>query len=114
MSLNKKQARFTECLGELLTYATATGQYVILAEAYRTPEQAAIYAKQGKGIKNSVHTKKLAVDLFRYKDGSVTWDRDEYQKLGDYWKTLDPDARWGGDFRNRDAVHFSFTHNGVA
>jgi hypothetical protein len=26
---------------------------------------------------------------------------------------MDPDARWGGDFRNRDCVHFSFEHGGT-
>ncbi len=114
MSLNEKQARFTRCVGMLIAYATRRNMGVILAEAFRTPEQAAIYAEQGKGIKNSVHTKKLAVDLFRYKDGTVSWDQADYKELGDYWKGLDDDARWGGDFRNRDAVHFSFEHNGVA
>ena len=113
MSLNQKQARFTRCVGKLIQYATRTNMDIILAEAYRTPEQAAIYAKEGKGIKNSVHTKKLAVDIFRYKDGTITWNHDDYQELGDYWKSLDDDARFGGDFRNRDSVHFSFIHNGV-
>ena len=111
--MNEKQARFTLCVAKLLTYAFKTNQPVILAEAYRTKEQAAIYAAQGKGIKNSAHCKKLAVDLFRVKDGSVTWNRDDYYDLAQYWKTLDPDARAGLDFSNRDAVHFSFEHGGV-
>ena len=113
MSLNAKQALFTECIGRLLRYAFANGLPVIIAEAYRTPEQAEIYARQGKGIKNSVHRKKLAVDLFRFKNGTISWDKKDYEDLGRYWKSLNPDARWGGDFKNRDAVHFSFEHNGV-
>jgi hypothetical protein len=89
------------------------GLFVILAEAFRTKEQAEIYAASGRGILNSVHRKKLAVDLFRYKDGTISWDVEDYTQLGQYWKTLHPDARWGGDFLGRrDAVHFSFEHNG--
>lgn len=113
MSLNAKQVEFTRCVGKLLTYASKYGLDVILAEAFRTPEQARIYAEQGKGIKNSVHTKKLAVDLFRFKDGTISWNTDDYARLGEYWKSLHPLARWGGDFKRRDAVHFSFEHNGV-
>jgi len=113
MSLNKKQVEFTKCVGRLLHAAHQQGIDVILAEAYRTPEQARWYAEQGKGIVNSVHTKKLAVDLFVYKDGTVSWDKADYSRLGGIWKALHPLARWGGDFKRRDAVHFSFFHNGV-
>ena len=113
MSLNAKQAEFTRCVGLLLTWAADNGKPVILAEAYRTPEQAEIYARNGKGIKNSAHCKKLAVDVFRYKNGSVSWDNKDYEALGDFWKSLHPLARWGGDFANRDCVHFSLEHQGV-
>lgn len=113
MRLTAKQAAFTDCLGLLLTYASVTGQRVILAEAFRPPELAALYAEQGRGIAGSVHTKKLAVDLFRYVGGTVSWDCGDYAALGAYWKSLHADARWGGDFESRDCVHFSFEHRGV-
>jgi len=112
-TLNAKQAAFTAAVGQLLTAATARGIQVILAEAYRTPAQAALYAKQGKGIKNSNHTKKLAVDLFVMTGGSVSWDNEHYEVLAKIWKNIHPLARWGGDFAGRDSVHFSFEHNGV-
>jgi hypothetical protein len=114
MSLNKKQVRFTKTLGKFLVWCADNGFQVIAAELFRTPEQAAIYAKQGKGIKNSVHTKKLAVDLFLLKDGKITWNTEDYRPLGEKWISMDTDARWGGVFKNRDAVHFSFTHGGFA
>ena len=113
MSLNAKQVEFTRNVGKLLQYASLSSQPVILAEAYRTPYQAAEYARTGKGIKNSAHCKKLAVDLFRFRDGTVSWHWHDYQSLGRYWCSLDPLNRWGGDFKNRDAVHFSMEHNGV-
>ena len=113
MSLNQKQVLFTKTLGEFLVWCAKNGHETILAEAYRTPEQAAIYAKQGKGIKNSVHTKKLAADVFLMKNGTITWDHDDYVVLGEKWESMNELARWGGRFKNRDSVHFSFEHNGV-
>jgi len=114
MSLNEKQAEFTRCLGRLLVWCEDNGISVIGAELYRTKEQAKIYSDQGKGIVNSVHTKKLAIDLFVYTaDKSISWNPDDYKVIGDRWKGLSPFARWGGDFKNRDAVHFSFLHQGV-
>jgi hypothetical protein len=35
----------------------------------------------------------------------------EWEKIGKYWKTLHPLARWGGDWG--DANHISLEHNGV-
>jgi len=116
MTLNEKQAVFTLKMAELIIWAFNHNLPVIGSELYRTPEQAEIYAKSGKGILNSNHCKKLAIDLFAVDPdtGHVTWDEGPYQKLGKIWKTLHPLARWGGDFKNRDSVHFSFEHNGVS
>lgn len=114
MTLNEKQVLFTKTLGRLLAYAARRNIDVILAEAFRTTEQARIYHKKGKGIINSVHCKKLAADLFIYKDGTVTWDPEDYRQLGEHWKKLNDFCRWGGDFKGRDAVHFSFEHNGYS
>jgi hypothetical protein len=113
MTLNDKQALFTKTVGQLLQWCDRYGYPVILAEAYRTPEQAAIYAKQGKGIKNSVHTKKLAVDLLAVVDGKVSWEYSAYEPIGRKWKGLNELARWGGDWPRRDAMHFSFEHKGI-
>lgn len=113
MGLNTKQVRFTRKMAEFQVWCFEQGYELIEAESYRPPWVAEEYARQGKGIKNSVHTKKLARDLFLLIDGAITWNPDDYAPLGAEWKRRDPDARWGGDFRNRDAVHFSFIHNGV-
>ena len=113
MTLNEKQVLFTATLGKFLAWCSLRGYEVILAKVFRTNEQAAIYAKAGKGIKNSVHTKKLAGDIFLMKNGTITWDADDYAPLGKKWKSMNELARWGGDFKGRDAVHFSFEHNGV-
>ena len=113
MGLNEKQALFTGLLGKLLVWCFDNHLDVILAEAFRTPEHAKIYAETGRGIRNSNHTKKLAADLFRYKEGTISWDREDYEVIGCHWKSLHKLCRWGGDFKGRDSVHFSLEHNGV-
>ena len=114
MSLNEKQALFTRLIAELITWCFANGYPVIGAELYRTKEQAEIYAAQGKGIKNSNHRLKLALDLFRMKNGRVTWEDAEYLPIGEKWESMHPLCRWGGRFKRRDAVHFSLIHRGTA
>jgi hypothetical protein len=88
-------------------------------EAYRTPEQAQLNADAGIGIANSVHCKRLAIDINLFLDGELTWNVEDYRELGEKWKTMHPLARWGGDFKGKsgrprpDAVHFSFEWEGV-
>jgi hypothetical protein len=113
MGLNAKQVEFTYTMAKFLVWCHENGFECFGAEWFRTNEQAEIYAKQGKGIKNSVHRKKLAVDLFRVKNGKLTWDKGNYVEMGAKWKSMHDLARWGGDFKRRDSVHFSFEHNGV-
>ena len=120
MKLNEKQVLFTKTLARLLQYAARKNIDVILAEVFRPPEMAKIYAERGTGIAKSVHTKKLAADMYIYKNGTVSWDKEDYRQLGEHWKTLHDFCRWGGDFgkRNdrevgRDPFHFSFEHGGV-
>src|SRR4051812_37238025 len=98
MTLGEKQRRFTQLVGRLIEFAYSNGYELTFAEAYRTPEQAALNAKSGAGIANSLHTKRLAVDLMLFIDGVWQTSPDAYRPLGDYWKTLDPECAWGGDF----------------
>ena len=112
--MNEKQVLFTRLMAELIVQCSSEGIDMIGAELFRTPEQAEIYAKSGKGIRNSNHTRKLAIDLFRYKDGSVSWNHADYERAGEIWKGLHELCRWGGDFTHmRDSPHFSLYHNGV-
>lgn len=122
MTLGDKQRLFTLLVSQLIDHAYHNmGYELTFGEAYRTPEQAAINASKGIGIKNSVHTKRLAVDLNLFLDTSPDKDDDIYQtnseaykELGQYWKTLHPLCRWGGDFHKPDGNHFSMEHEGVA
>ena len=111
MTLSEKQRLFTRHVGDLIRQAFAMGYEAVLAEAERPAATAEFYARQGKGIKNSLHTKRLAVDLLLFKDGIYLTRSSDYMPLGEWWEGQHDLARWGGRFG--DGNHFSFTHGGV-
>ncbi len=82
-----------------------------IGEAFRTKEQAEIYAKRKQGIVNSQHCDQLAIDitLFKFEDGKYKAinEPDQYRNAGNYWKSLNPVNRWGGDWKSpEDPYHF--------
>ena len=112
MTLGQKQRIFTHHVALLIQFAYAIGYELTFAEAYRTPEQAALNAKKGIGIRNSLHTQRLAVDLNLFKGGRYLTSTKAYEPLGKFWITLHPDNVWGGSFG--DGNHFSHKHGGRA
>ncbi len=114
MTLGEQQRLFTKMVGKLIEWAyEQPGMSLTVGECYRTPEQAAWNAAHGKGIVNSLHTSRLAIDLNLFIGGEYHTDPAAYSTLGAYWKTLHPLCRWGGDFKVVDADHFSMEWNGV-
>jgi hypothetical protein len=114
MTLGERQRIFVRLVGMLIEFAYQSGYELTLGEAYRTPEQAALNAESGKGIANSLHTQRLAIDLNLFKDGKYLTDSESYRPLGEYWKSLHPDCCFGGDFKPRsDGNHFSLTYGGI-
>ena len=116
MSLSKKQQRFTARLSELLAYAHAKGYRLTLGDGYRDPRVFGDFGeKKAYASANSVHKLRLAIDLNLFINGEYVTDgaHSAYADLGRFWKSLDPDARWGGDFLSGDSNHFSFTHWGA-
>ncbi|WP_392551236.1 M15 family metallopeptidase [Orbus wheelerorum] len=108
-TLSQKQQRFSHMIGLLILFAyKQTGYGLTFGEAFRTPEMAAIYAQKGSGIKNSLHTERLAIDLNLFIDGVYQQDSQTYKLLGEYWESLG--GTWGGRFN--DGNHFSLAHNG--
>jgi hypothetical protein len=98
-TLSEKQALFSYNASKLVSYIYQKGYYCTMGEVYRPTEQAALYAKEGKGIKNSLHCKKLAMDITLFKSGNSTpCTADHYAQFGTYWKSLDKHNKWGGDF----------------
>lgn len=109
MTLSEKQRKFTRMVADLIVWAYDNNFELTFAEAYRTPEQAALNAKTGAGIKNSLHTQRLAIDLNLFIGGQYMTDGVAHAPLGKYWESIG--GTWGGRFG--DANHYSLEHNGV-
>jgi hypothetical protein len=113
-SLRQKQSRFVRYVGRLIQFATDSGYELTAGEFYRTPTEAALNAQQGDGIRNSLHTIRLAVDFNLFKAGVLCNDVASFEPLGIFWENLATDCAWGGRFHERpDPYHFSISHNGV-
>lgn len=110
VTLGQKQRRFTLLVAKLIEYAYSQGYELSFGEAYRTPEQAAANAKSGKGIANSLHCDRLAIDLNLFKDGTYLTSSESHRPLGEFWESLDPNCAWGGRFG--DGNHYSYMHGG--
>ena len=106
-------ARFEVWIYECTPYRVRSGEFL------RSRAEAKRLASIGKGIVNSNHCLKLAKDIFLSRNGNVTWEYKDYRVVAEYWLKQHELCRWGGAFRGngrgpgRDAVHFSFIHNGV-
>jgi hypothetical protein len=105
--LSQQQTIFAKNVAQLILFIEDSGKHCTFGEAYRSPEQAAIYAKEGKGIKNSLHCLRLAVDLNLF-DSNFTYriDAEFYMPVADYWKKLHVQNRAGIDFHKVDSNHF--------
>jgi hypothetical protein len=76
--------------------------WVTLDEAYRTPEQAKINEEKGVGIKDSLHCKRLAIDLNVYNNGRYLYDSRDYVPFGKFWESLSRQNRSGCWFTDKD------------
>lgn len=110
MTLRQKQSLFVVLVARLIQHATALGYELTFGEAHRSPEEAARLAKDGKGIANSLHTQRLAIDLNLFKNGQYLTSTDSHRPIGEWWEAQHPLCRWGGRFR--DGNHYSLAHGG--
>lgn len=112
--LLKQQLLFTELIRGLLGQMHGAGYGITLDEAYRPPETAALYAKQGRGSKHSCHCQKLAIDINLFRALTYCDQGTDYAPFGAWWKQQHVLCRWGGDFKSRDYRHFSLEWQGHA
>lgn len=104
MTLREKQSLFAECIAILIRWAFCHGYQVTCGDFFAT-----------SGHKeNSNHYIRLAADLNLFKDGKYLDKTEDHAPLGEYWKTLHPLCRWGGDFEKPDGNHYSIEHLGKA
>jgi len=105
------QILFSRLLPRLIDRAHFLGYEVVMGELYRPKEMAEIYAARGSGIKNSNHTRCIAVDLNLFKDGKYLKKTDAYRVLGEWWVEQHELCAWGGEFD--DGGHFSLRYRGI-
>ncbi len=107
MSLAKSQQLFAADIVKLLQFIESKGYSFTFGDAYRAPELAEIYASQGKGIVNSLHCKRLALDVNLFdKSGTFLSETKDHEPFGVYWESLNPANRWGGKFKRIDGNHY--------
>lgn len=112
-TLHRKQSLFCLNISRLIQEAHENGEELTFGDAYRSPVEAAQNADKGIGISNSLHSLRLAIDFNLFVKGAYQPNSEAYRHLGDFWKSLHPLNRWGGDFKKPDGNHFSMEHNGV-
>ncbi len=101
-TLGQKQRRFTLMTSFLIQKAYSLGYGLSFGDAYRSP-------KVPYGLKNSLHRKRLAIDLNLFKDGDYLRKTSDHTELGQWWESIG--GTWGGRFN--DGNHYSLQHGKV-
>ena len=109
MTLSQKQRKCSQLIGQLIGWAYENGYEIVLGHAWRTKEEQLAYYNSGASkVKVGKHPKCLAIDINLFKDGKYLTETPDYKPLGDYWKSLDSECVWGGDW-GWDGGHFQYT-----
>lgn len=108
MSLVTRQFNFVQDVLLLIAFAIKLGFVVTFGEALRTPEQQKIYVESGRSkTMASDHLIRCAIDLNFFINGELIYDQEKLQPIGDYWESLRPGNRWGGNWKSfKDRPHF--------
>jgi len=96
----KDQAKFMYSLSKLIQYAYGLGY---------TMSGGDLWATSGHK-ENSLHYRRLAIDLNLFKEGEWLKSTEDHKELGTYWESLDPHNRWGG--RYGDGNHYELVPGG--
>lgn len=102
MRLSEKQSRFVHMIALLILHAEQLGYKLTFGDAYRD-------YRVKYGHKDSLHRKRLAIDLNAFKGGIYLIKTEDYEPLGEYWESIG--GSWGGRFD--DGNHFSLEHGGI-
>ena len=86
----------------LILHAEQLGYSITLGDAFRDK-------RVEYGNKNSLHRKRLAIDLNLFKGGKYLTGTEDHKPLGEYWESIG--GSWGGRFD--DGNHYSIEHNGA-
>lgn len=98
-----KQQDFAHMQALLILHAEALGYRVTLGHATRCEDCPV-------GHPNSLHKKRLAIDINLFDQDGVYLSHPAYhEELGLYWESIG--GTWGGRFN--DANHYSLEHDGM-
>jgi hypothetical protein len=125
MSLGSTQREFSLQVAELIEFIYKSGYECTLGDAYRDPrvfgemgDKNSIIGKENSypayGRAESAHKQRLAIDLNLFKDNIYLRHTEAHRPFGEFWKSLHPDNRWGGDFTPKDGNHYSRKYYGIA
>jgi hypothetical protein len=113
MGLVIQQVNFQLDIGKLVLFAAKHSILMTAGSSYRDRKTQARLVKDGKSrTYNSNHLRRLAQDFnFFYFNNAgalkLTYAKKHIQFLGDYWESLSPWNRWGGNFKSfLDTPHF--------
>lgn len=108
MNLREEQARFSQDLAIFISWLYELGYEVSIGEVQRPVEMQAIYVKDGRSKTfDSYHLKKLAADLFIFRNGRLLTTKEEMQFAGNHWETMSAVNSWGGNWNTfKDVPHF--------
>jgi len=120
MTLRETQSEFIIDVAKLIFWANDNGYKLTGGELYRTKNQQFLYyygfnllfdgflklvkGKRRSKTMSSKHLNRLAIDLNLFINGRLTYNREDYKPLGEYWESLNPKNVWGGRFDDTD--HF--------
>jgi len=108
MSLVNEQFEFLKDVSKLINKAVEMGFVITGGELQRPLEMQQLYMKTGRSkTMNSKHLKRCAIDLNFFWNGELTYSIALIKPLGDYWESLHPNNRWGGNWSTfKDVPHF--------
>ena len=108
MSLSDHQFEFLKDVALLIQWVDRRGWKVTGGELHRLPETQEVLRAKGLSLTTEGnHPRRLAIDLMLFNEAKFLQDTKDYKELGDFWESLNPLNRWGGNFtRLADGVHF--------
>ncbi|MGY5846601.1 M15 family metallopeptidase [Salegentibacter sp. HM20] len=114
MKLSEKQQIFSKNIALLIFFADSQNIGLTFGHAWRSLEdQKRLFETKKTKTLNSQHLNRLAVDFNFFIGGVLTYKWEDVKPLGDFWVSLHPQNRWGGDWNKNglpdgfiDTPHF--------
>ena len=99
MKTSEHQQLFVRHIVLLIQYAHIKGYEITFGDFYRSPSVHGEYGvKKSYSAGKSEHKRRLAADLNLFKDGKYLTTTEDHKVLGEFWESLDPLNRWGGNW----------------